>query len=46
MRLSATLLILLAGIAISVAAYVFSDGHIVLLFLPLLLGFPLLWRRR
>jgi hypothetical protein len=46
MRLTATLLILLAGIAISVAAWWLSGGRVLLLFLPLIIGLPPLWRRR
>jgi hypothetical protein len=46
MRLTTTILVLLAGLAISVAAYALTGGHVVLVFLPLVLGLPLLWRRR
>jgi hypothetical protein len=45
-RLPLTLVILAAGIAISVAAYLLSGGRLMLLFLPLILGLPLLGRRR
>ena len=41
-----TLLVLAAGVAISVAAWYFTDGRMLLVFLPLVLGLPLLWRRR
>jgi hypothetical protein len=46
MRPSTSLLILAAGIAISVAAYVFSGGRLFLVFLPVIFGLPFLWRRR
>ena len=46
MRLATTLLILLAGVAVSVAAFYLSGGRFVLVFLPLIIGLPLLWRRR
>ena len=46
MRLSMTILILLAGVAISVAVWVFTDGRFVFFFLPLILGLPLVWRRK
>ena len=46
MRLSVTLFILLAGIAISAAAWWLSGGRFLLVFLPLIIGLPLLWRRR
>ena len=46
MRLSVTLLILAAGVAVSVAAWWLSGGRFLLVFLPLIIGLPLLWRRR
>jgi hypothetical protein len=46
MRLTATLLILLAGVAVSLAAWWLSGGRFLLVFLPLIIGLPLLWRRR
>lgn len=46
MRLATTLFILLAGLALSVAAYLLSGGAFVLLFVPLVFGLPLFWRRR
>lgn len=44
MRLGMTLLILLVGVAISVAVWVFSGGTFAFFFLPLILGLPLMWR--
>lgn len=41
-----TLLILAAGLAISIAAWRLTDGRMLLVLLPLVLGLPLLWRRR
>ena len=46
MRLSVTLLILLAGVAISAGVWALSDGRFAFFFLPLILGLPLVWRRR
>jgi hypothetical protein len=46
MRLATTLVILLAGVAVSVAAWYVSGGRLFLVFLPLVIGLPLLWRRR
>jgi hypothetical protein len=46
MRLAVTVLILVAGVAISVLAYVLSGGRFVLLFLPLVLGLPFVFGRR
>ena len=46
MRLGATLLILFLGLAVSGAVWALTDGRVAFLFLPLLLGFPLLWRRK
>lgn len=46
MRLAVTLAILALGIAVSAAVWVASDGRFALLFLPLLLAAPLIWRRR
>ncbi|WP_183280419.1 hypothetical protein [Phenylobacterium zucineum] len=46
MRIGTSLLILAAGIAISVAAWAASGGRLFLVFLPLVFGLPLLWRRR
>lgn len=46
MRLPMTLLILAVGIAISVAVWILSGGRFAFLFLPLILGLPLMWRRR
>ena len=48
MRLTTTLLILAAGLAISFLVWRMTDGRVGLLFLPLLLGLPLVWggRRR
>jgi hypothetical protein len=45
-RLGMTLLILLAGLALSAAVWAFSDGRFGFLFLPLILGLPFVWRRR
>lgn len=46
MRLIFTILILLAGVAISLAAFLLSGGRFVLLLLPLIFVSPFLWRRR
>jgi hypothetical protein len=46
MRLMTTLLVLAAGLAISVAVYVLTGGRFVFLLLPLVLGLPLVWRRK
>jgi len=46
MPLTTTLLVLAAGIAISVAVYFLSGGKFVFFFLPLIFGLSLLWRRR
>jgi hypothetical protein len=46
MRLGVTLLILIVGLAISAAVWVFTGGRVAFVFLPLLLGLPLVWRRR
>ena len=46
MRLGTTLLILVLGLAISAAVWALSGGRVAFLFLPLLFGLPMLWRRR
>jgi hypothetical protein len=46
MRLGMTLLILVVGLAISAAVWMATGGRVAFLFLPLLLGLPLVWRRR
>ena len=46
MRLGMTVLILLAGMALSVGVWIVSGGRFAFVFLPLVLGMPLLWRRR
>lgn len=46
MRAGLTLLILAAGVAISAAVWVFSDGRFAFFFLPLVLAAPFVWRRR
>ncbi|HEY0052094.1 MAG TPA: hypothetical protein VGB49_01645 [Caulobacteraceae bacterium] len=46
MRPLTMLLIVLAAVAVSVAVYAATGGRFVFFFLPLLLGLPLLFRRR
>ena len=46
MRLSVTLLILFLGLALSGAVWALTGGRVALLFLPLLVGLPMMWRRR
>jgi hypothetical protein len=46
MRLACTLVIALAGVAISVMVWFLSGGRVAFLFLPLLLAAPLFFRRR
>lgn len=46
MRLPMTLLILAAGIGISVLVWVASDGRAMLFLLPLVFALPFVWRRR
>jgi hypothetical protein len=46
MRLGMTVVILLGGVAISVAVWLISGGKFALFFLPLVIGLPLLWRRK
>lgn len=46
MRLPLTLAILAAGLALSLAVWVWTDGRFALLLLPLILGLPFVWRRR
>lgn len=46
MRLDLTILILVAGLALSAIVWGASDGRFGFLFLPLILGLPLVWRRR
>ena len=45
MRLSTTLAILAAGLAISAAVWWFTGGAFVLFLLPLVFGLPFVWRR-
>jgi len=45
MRLSTTILILLAGVAISVAVWFLTGGRVAFFFLPVILGLPFVWRR-
>lgn len=46
MRLTTSLLILTAGIAISAAVWFATGGRVALFLLPLVFGLPFLWRRR
>jgi hypothetical protein len=46
MRLPTTLLVLAAGIGISVLVWVVSDGRAMLFLLPVVFGLPFVWRRR
>jgi len=46
MRLTTSLLILAAGIAISVGVWLATGGRVALFLLPLVFGLPLLWRRK
>lgn len=46
MRLTLTLAILAAGVALSLAVWAWTGGRVALLFLPLILGLPFVWRRR
>jgi hypothetical protein len=45
MRLGATLIVLLIGLAISGAVWALTGGRVAFLFLPLLFGLPFVWRR-
>ena len=44
MRLTTTLLILAAGVAVSVAVWFLSGGRFFLFLLPIVFAAPLLWR--
>lgn len=46
MRLLVLLAVLAAAIAVSVALYALSGGHLIVFGLPLILVGPLAWRRR
>lgn len=46
MRLSLSLAILAAGLALSALLWFATGGRVVVLILPLLLAAPLVWRRR
>ena len=46
MRLSLTLLILAAGLALSALIWVATGGRVAVFLLPLVFGLPLLLRRR
>lgn len=46
MRIGVTLVILAAGLALSVAIWAVTGGRVAFLFLPLLLALPFVWRRR
>jgi hypothetical protein len=46
MRFATTLIILMAGLAISASVWFLSGGQLAVLVLPLLLGLPLLWSGR
>jgi hypothetical protein len=46
MRVSTMLLVTLAAVALSVAIWRLTGGHVAFFFLPLLIGLPLLGRRR
>lgn len=46
MRLTTTLLILAAGVALSFAIWKVSGGTFAFFVLPLILGLPFVWRRR
>lgn len=46
MRIGTTLLILALALALSAAVWALTGGRVAFLFLPLLFGLPLAWRRR
>ena len=46
MRASTMVLVTLAAVALSVAIWRLTGGHLVFFFLPLLFGLPFLGRRR
>jgi hypothetical protein len=46
MRLATMFLVLGCAVAIGVALYFLSGGHVVLFVLPLVLAGPLIWRGR
>ena len=46
MRASTMVLVTLAAVALSVAIWRLTGGHVAFFFLPLLFGLPLLGRRR
>ena len=46
MQLATMLLVFAGAVALSVALYVLSGGHVVLFVLPLVIAGPLIWRGR
>jgi hypothetical protein len=46
MRLATVLLVLFGAVALSVALYALSGGHVVFFALPLVVAAPFIWRGR